>query len=243
MTNLLDDLVINKITLEEVLQRLLIVANRIDNKELAKWCTLELNGYEKYEDLPEYRKCKSPNIVYSGINGRLQITNQPLGPGYLKSETISEIENVGIFENIADVLKKSKSEQLLYRDMTMLAGEVYKNTFNGITGVQCTSIRQMMPQDLYSDVYSAVKTRVINLLCSFEKAKIKLNKVDLKINNRNENTINENQKLYKAVIIEGKTYNPNFKKENKILWQVIVPLVTAVGAGLLVYLITNVWIK
>mgnify|MGYP003298892109 CR=1 FL=1 len=93
MSNLLDDLVINKITLEEVLQRLLIVANRMDNKELAKWCTSELNGYEKYDDLPEYRKCKSRNIVYSGINGRLQITNQPLGPGYLKSETISKIEN------------------------------------------------------------------------------------------------------------------------------------------------------
>ena len=243
MSNLLDDLVINKITLEEVLQRLLIVANRMDNKELAKWCTSELNGYEKYDDLPEYRKCKSRNIVYSGINGRLKITNQPLGPGYLKSETISKIENVGLFENISDVLKKSKSKQPLYRDMTMLAGEVYNNTFDGFIGVQCTSIRQMMSQDLYSDVYSSVKTRVINLLCSFEKAKIKLNKVDLKINYRNANTITENQKLYKAVIINGETYNPKFKKENKILWRIIVPIITAVGSGILVYLITNIWMK
>lgn len=243
MSKILNDITTDSISLSECLQRLLVIANKTNNKELAEWCLKELNGYKNYDDLPEYRKSKSRNILYSGINGRFQVTNQPLQPGYLSEKTLEAIEKVGLFENIIDVEKRKDLDEPVYRDLTTLAGEVYKNTNNGFNGVQCISIRQMISQESYTDIYIAVKTRIINLLCSFENAGIQLDTVDIEINKNN--TI-ENDKIFNQVIVEGNTYIPD-KKEKKILWNVLIPIITgivsAIAGGVLVYLITNVWMK
>lgn len=241
MSKILDELVSNKISLEECLQRLLIIANKINNIELAKWCSSELNGYKKFEDLPEYRKTKSGDIVYSGINGSFQVTNNPIQPGYLSKETLDAIEEVGIFENITSVANNKDSEHTLHRDLTFLASEVYKNTNNGYKGVQCTSISQVLSPSIYSNVYSCVKTRIINLLCSFESANINVDKIDIK-GSIKKDIEKHNASIYKTIVLDGETYVIN-PKEHKVFWMIIIPILTAIVSGVLVYLITNVWIN
>lgn len=56
----------------------------------------------------------------------------------------------------------------------------------------------------------------------------------------------ENDKIYNQIIVEGNTYTPE-KKEKKILWNVLIPIITgiiyAIAGRVLVYFITNVWVK
>lgn len=239
MSRFLQELSENKITIEEGLQRLLVIANKTKNKELAKWCTDELNGYNNFDDLPDYRRTVNRNIVYSGINGRMQVTNTPIGPGYLKEETIEKVSKIGMFENIAQIEKNKDSKEMIYRDLTPLASEIYSNTNDGYFGVQCTSVKQMIPMSVYSGIYSNVKTRIINLLCSYESAKINIDKLDIS-NSAKESIIIHNKDVYDKIVVEGGMYSFE-KASSKIIWQLLIPTLSALISGVLVYLITCVW--
>ncbi len=242
MSRILEEITTDRIGLAVCLQRLLVIANKTENADLAKWCTNELNGYPSREDLPFYRKKKSRHIVYSGINGGFQVTNQPLLPGYLKEETVDKAEDIGLLEGIQDVQKRMESEKPIYRDLTALAGEVHDNTKDEMLniGVQCISIKQMIDSRLYSEVYEAVKIRIINLLCSYEAAGIKVDKID--VASCGKSLAKENRLVYDEVIVNGRTYS--FKaKESKFVWSILVPIlvgiVSAVASGLIVFYLTR----
>ena len=243
MSKILNDIATDSISLTECLQRLLIISNKTGNSELSEWCSKELMGYKNKEELPDYRKVKSRNIVYSGINGSYQVTNQPMQPGYLNQDTLKQLEDVYLFENISDVEKRKDQKDSLSRDLTFLSGEVYNNTKDELLGigVQCTSIRQIIPQQLYSDVYSAVKTRVINLLCYFEEKGVNVDNLDISKNKENKE---ENTQVFNKIVVEGNVYTPQ-REEKKIMWNIIIPIITCIVGGIisgvLVYLITNVW--
>lgn len=245
MSKILNDIASNSISLTECLQRLLIIATKTNNKELAEWCEKELNGYKKEDEIPDYRKFNTLNIVFSGICGRLQLTNQPIQPGYLSEKTLDQLKTVLLFENISEVEKRKDQDDSLSRDLTFLSGEVYKNTQDDYTGigVQCTSIRQLIPTQLYGEIYSAVKTRIINLLCYYDMKRIDLDNLD--IPNRKVNS-EEDSRVYNQIIVQGSSYS-SVKAEKRIMWNIIIPILTAIVSGVitgvLVYLITNVWMK
>lgn len=243
MSNFLNDISLNKISIEEGLQRLLIIANKTGNKELSKWCVNELNGYKRYDELPSYRIFKNRNIVYSGINGKFQVNNIPLGPGYLSEDTLRKIEKIGLYENIAKVEENMKLKENMYRDLTALAGEVYTNTKDELIGigVTCTSIQQLIPNSLYSSIYSNVKTRIINLLCLYETAKVDIDNLDIK-QGYIASIKEKNSEIYKTIVSEGTMYT-FVPKEKKFVWNIIVPIAIGILTGVLVYLITNFLFK
>lgn len=241
MSIFLTDIVSNKISIEEGLQRLLVIANATNNTELIKWCSNELNGYNKFEGLPTYRKAICRDIRYTGINGAYKITDMPIGPGFLSESTLSQIEMVGVFDNIAKVEEYKDVKKMIYRDITYLACEIYDNTDKEMDGVKCTSIRQLIPSGVYSSVYSNVKTRVINLLCAFESAKVDIDKLDiakgcvLAIKEKNSD-------IYKTVVDKGDYYT-FVPKNKKIVWNVLIPILTSIVSGLVVYFISNICTK
>lgn len=243
MSKLLTELLDKQISLSQCLERLLIIANVSNNKELANWCSSELNGYQKIDDLPDYRKGKTTNIIYSGINGAFQMKGQPLDLAYINEKHLKEISNLHFYENIVDVEKMMNFDKPLYRDLTMLASEVYKNSMEmneyGI-GLQCTSIQQIIPNVFYSNIYSAVRTRVINLLSSYEKSGIDVDKLDY-LSKTAKKISKHNKDLYTNIVVNGDFYAPT--KDNKVIWQILIPIfvgvVSAVVGGLIVFFITN----
>lgn len=241
MSKILQELSENKICLEVALQRLLIIANKTSNNDLAGWCNKELNGYSAGDELPDYRKSSSRNIYYTGLHGSLTVSDAPIGPGYLKEDTIKQIEQIYITDNIVQVEKNMNGDHHMRRDLTMFAGEVLKNTHNGFDGVRCTSIYQLVPESVYSAIYSNVKTRIINLLCSFESIGLDID--DLDASTKKYDSIRpHNNDLFQKIIINGGVFEIAQKK-NKILWNIVVPIITAIVSGVIVYLITYFLIK
>lgn len=164
-SKLIKELANGKVDLTTAFNRLLIIANDIDNVELSEWAESELNGYHNFDDLPEYRVIDAPNLKYSGINGRFQVTDVPLPHNYLSLETLEHIIQIGVFESVKELEKYSKLTKTVYRDRTDLAVEVLERT----GGVQCISIKQMINTQQYAGVLSNIQTKLIKVLLKIDK--------------------------------------------------------------------------
>lgn len=83
------DLINNNINVEQALEILDLLLKNIKDKKIKKWLSNEINGYDKDDDIPDYRivsiNLKGSYIIGSAFNG-IQGTNQPLPlkPEYIK---------------------------------------------------------------------------------------------------------------------------------------------------------------
>lgn len=128
-STIIKQLVNNEVPLTIVLRRIFVLANDIGNENVKEWASLELNGYKKEDQLPEYRVFNSCELHYTGINGAYKVTNQPLSLTWLDPKTIKAITTHRITAPLSEVEKNASStDSFLGIDMSYLAGEVYKHT-------------------------------------------------------------------------------------------------------------------
>lgn len=90
------DIVEEKVPLVQSLNRLLLLSKDINNKQLEEWVTREINGYGSGEEVPEYRKTKVFELVYSGINGSFQTKNVTLNKGWINKEYLDKFSELHI---------------------------------------------------------------------------------------------------------------------------------------------------
>lgn len=156
----LNDLVEDRVSLEKSLYRALVIAKQNQNKPLEGWIRSELKGYESDDDLPDYRKTKSSNFRYSGINGSMQVTKAPLPMGFIRDEILDKVENVEYRQGIRQIEEFANSTSTITIDRSLLAGEIAHNT-QGV--VQCVSLEQLLPTSFFSALAANVKERLIEV--------------------------------------------------------------------------------
>ena len=179
-SKLIKELANGKVDLATAFNRLLIIANDIENEELELWAERELNGYHNFNDLPEYRIINAPNLQYTGINGSFKVTNVPLPHNYLSPETLEAVIQIGVFESIKELEKYSQLTESVYRDRTALAGEVLERT----GGVRCVSIKQMINTQQYTGVLSNIQTKLIRVLLKIDKEYGNFDELDVAITDK-----------------------------------------------------------
>ena len=109
------DLINNNINVEQALEILDLLLQNVKNNKIKKWLSNEINGYDKNDDLPDYRivstNLKGSYIIGSAFNG-IKGTNQPLP---LKPEYIKDYSNIknNRVEYIINDENKSLTNQLL----------------------------------------------------------------------------------------------------------------------------------
>ncbi|WP_436666670.1 hypothetical protein [Latilactobacillus sakei] len=173
-SQLIKDVATNQITVEETLQRLLIITDDLNIVEMKEWLKGELNGYSHVEMLPDYRKRVGNRIIYSGINGNFQITNQPLPISFIPEEMRDVVLNPKIKESISSIEKTLFDESEIGVDLTYLAGAIYNKT-----GVQCYSIYQKYSLMSLSEITSNVKNKALLMLLDLEKEFGNLDSLDI----------------------------------------------------------------
>ena len=89
-----------------LLRKCLVLSYALSNTKLKEWTDKELNGYEKDDHLPEYRKLRVISKgFFVGIGGS-QIRNQPLAMGILKpahrrvAMTVSLNEPIAVYDQL-----------------------------------------------------------------------------------------------------------------------------------------------
>lgn len=184
-SQIIKDLATEKVSLSSAFHRLMIIASDIGSVDLMQWAEKELNGYQKYNELPEYRKLNLMNFQYTGINGSFQVTNVSLPLGFLKPSTLKKVSAVGIFDGIAELERNAEIKEVAYRDVSYLAGEIYEES----GGVQCISVRQIIPTQQYTKILSNIKTRLLGILLKIDKEYGNMDDLDVAISDKDPEMI------------------------------------------------------
>ena len=172
------DAVNDEAPIEKSLRRLQILAHDVHNQELETWAERELTGYAPEDELPEYRKATSLNLTYVGFNGNIQVKGIALPLSFLKKDTLDSISKINLREDIPSIVKLAESDPGGYRDLTILANEVFSQSGEQI---QCLKINQLIPSAHYRKVLAEVKNRIIKALLMLEDKYGKLDKLSFRV--------------------------------------------------------------
>ena len=185
-SKIIKELANKEISLEVAFNRLLIIASDIGNTDLIDWATNELNGYPNGSKMPKYREGKMGHIVYSGINGRLQVKNQPLPLSVFDKEILDYIKVKHFPQDIATIEQFAFGDNgEIGLDLTELAGNVYKNS-----SIQCISISMKFPKEMFLGILSAIRTKLLKIFIELDKDFGCLDNLDIDTDGRELKEIN-----------------------------------------------------
>ena len=174
-SKIIKELANNNISLDVALSRLYIIASDIGNDQLQQWAECELHGYGKNK-LPEYRYAKNTEFKYSGINGGYKVTNAPLPLFQIMKNEDPSIFYLPIHDGISTIENyvNNSSRNEIGRDMTWAAGMVYE-----LSGLQCYSIKQLVPLNVFEGVLNAVKMLLMKIFIKLDKTYGCLDELDI----------------------------------------------------------------
>ncbi len=185
-SKIIKELANKEISLEVAFNRLLIIASDIGNTDLIDWATNELNGYSNDSKIPKYREGKMGHIVYSGINGHLQVRNQPLPLSVFDKEILDYIKVNYFDQDIATIGRFAFGNNgEIGLDLTELAGNVYKNS-----SIQCISISMKFPKEMFLGILSVIRTKLLKIFIELDKNFGCLDNLDIDTNGRKLKEIN-----------------------------------------------------
>lgn len=185
-SKIIKELANKEISLEVAFNKLLIIASDIGNTDLIDWATNELNGYSNDSKIPKYREGKMGHIVYSGINGHLQVRNQPLPLSVFDKEILDYIKVNYFDQDIATIGRFAFGNNgKIGLDLTELAGNVYKNS-----SIQCISISMKFPKEMFLGILSVIRTKLLKIFIELDKNFGCLDNLDIDTNGRKLKEIN-----------------------------------------------------
>ena len=200
-SQLIKDIVSKKISLEEGLQRLLIITYTLENKILGAWIESELNGYPSIEKLPDYRKNIAYKILYTGINGTFKVTNVPLPTNYLTDELNEILKETCILDGIKSIEETVQSDSKVGRDLTDMASFIYEKV-----GVTCVSITQEYSTSSLQKIISSVQSKLIYILLELESEFGNLDSLDIDTERVASNEIeNINRRIENRIYYDGRS--------------------------------------
>ena len=185
-SKIIKELANKEVSLEVAFNRLLIIASDLNNDDLINWATNELNGYSKDSKIPKYREGKMGHIVYSGINGRMQVNNQPLPLSIFDKEPLDYIKVNYFDQDIATIEQFAFGDNgNIGLDLTDLAGIVHKKT-----SILCLKITMQFPKEIFIGLLSTIRTKLLKVFIELDKEFGCLDDLDVDTNTKDLKEIN-----------------------------------------------------
>lgn len=198
-SQLIKDIASNKISVEEGLQRLLVITSNFDNSKIHRWILSEINGYNHESSLPNYRKNIGYRLVYSGINGNFKMENQPLSLLYFSEQFREGINRNDIYINIKSIESIIKNDGTAGEDLTYLAPDVLKNT-----SIRCYKIYKEYSNLSLEQVLSNIKSKLILFLLDLEKQFGNLDNLDVEEGHITSEKADAVSNRFSEIIYDGK---------------------------------------
>lgn len=148
-----------------------VLASRLQNETLLKWVSNELKGYDRLEELPDYRKFKG-NIVGTFIVGHQQYNNQPvpiegIDKGFQDSLTnVNFFESVSSLENLKREDGKGKLEHVFPAEVTGIIEENWINMGNPY--LQLINCKRWVAGNVVSGILACVRNNLLDFMLKID---------------------------------------------------------------------------
>lgn len=202
-SKILKELANNEVSLDIALQRLILLASDLNDEKLSLWADKELAGYQKDDELPEYRKVWVGNVLLSGIKGnaynRIEYKKMsvPLRSYIEDKERLSKICTIKMLEPIANIIQKANSpiDTNFSRSMMELNGLIWEHE-----EISCSAIEQPMQPPQFADIVAKLKQILLKIFIKLDKEYGNLDDLDIDMTNKPQKQIEGTMKEIRQII-------------------------------------------
>ena len=152
-----------------LLRKCKILAVRLGSEEFKRWVDHELNGYDRAEDLPEYRILHTHSYGHFVGPFGSSLKNAPIPPACLPKDLRERIRKsylgqpISAYASLIDREEKSDALEQWPADMTALFGQkIYQ-------GMNCLSAWKVIPHNALVALVDTIKTRILNFVLEIEE--------------------------------------------------------------------------
>lgn len=171
ISDIINDLVDDQLSLSVALNKTKILATRINNSNLLNWVNNELKGYPNKNSLPAYRKTQG-SIIGDFMNGRQHVSNYPIPLPDLGEEMEKEMHSFCLYDSVAtlEVFTKNESPSLVFRFPDGVRNSL-ENILRGSNGpyFQLLNIGVTVPIHFVNQALAAAKDRLLDFMLELEK--------------------------------------------------------------------------
>lgn len=167
ITDLINDLTYDKITLGQGLTRAKIIAYKVNNDDFKNWIGKELNGYEINDNLPEYRVI--PCDIFAVLEGYGSRKTVPFDLTNLDGDLDGQIYKMHTRQSVATIEEaiKDTKEQYGYEEFPMqmvhMLREMSDNKF-------IVSVKRRIQLSQAAHILNLIKQKLIDTLLELNTA-------------------------------------------------------------------------
>lgn len=236
-SKIIKELMTNKISINDALDRLLLISMELNDKDTIEWIENEKNGY-KNDLVPEYRIVKAYFIGDYDIMGAGHIfhrTNQVLPTLGVPDDLKEKLEHWNVRDSITILCGQKKCYEENKRSGIPVSPENFF-MFEQDTNIHVTTAFIIVPELSIDNILDKVKTKILKILIILEKNFGNLDNFDIDIFDYDENEltnlrkgINETLKgnsINDIYIINSKINKSNVGVGNSIKKESLTPITT-----------------
>lgn len=154
------DLIEDKATIEQTLQKLKIISRKLNIDVFKEWIDYELKGYPKDAILPEYRKTDNFNIQYSGVASNVYGAFSNTG---IPKDIKKIIYDNGFRDSINSIKERSGINKVSYQDITYL-----RDKFGFNKDLIVTELKVVYSNVIFSEMLITIKNKLLDILLELE---------------------------------------------------------------------------
>lgn len=165
-SKIIKDLIMDNINVLQAMQSLNFILEDIDNEKIQKWVNNEINGYQKNDNVPNYRKTNTMLIgtvqvgyaVYNNINIPLS-----------DAKAIEAFTKLEIREPISTIIQMAKAEKESNSHSLVIEANIATvNNYQQTNGDVISAHRELSIY-AYSNVLGMIKDKLLEIFKMLEK--------------------------------------------------------------------------
>lgn len=171
VNDIINELIDTEKTISSPLLKTKVLASRLQNEILLNWVSNELKGYDRSDELPDYRKFKG-NIVGTFIVGNQQYNGQPVPIIGLDQEFQDDLTDMDFFDSISSLEKlkredgRGKLEHTFPAEITGLIEENWRKMGNPY--LQLVNCKKWVAGNAVEGILACVRNNLLDFMLKID---------------------------------------------------------------------------
>ncbi len=162
------DILNQGVSVSVILRKAKVLAAQLDSTELGEWASGELDGYDSFDDLPDYRKLTT-NASGQWTNGYRMVNNHSVPMFKIKDEDIKKALTLYQVSNGIRTVENLVSDLGEKRIMLSPSVVALVNTDVGERGYGYTTLHFNLDSHAFDQILDTVRNRLLDFILKLNK--------------------------------------------------------------------------